>query len=302
MAVPKYYEMYRAFLGCLSDGAVYTIQDIRQHMIKEFEITDEDAAELLPSGKQKILDNRIGWCRTYLKKAGLIVSPERARFFITDEGKMLLQSTQVIDDDVLMRYPSFVAFKKGTMSQPVSDPMVNKSETPQETLDRVYSEVNAQLADDLHAFIMKQSPDFFESLVVKLLESMGYGGTIEGAGRVTQSSRDEGIDGIINEDKLGFDQIYIQAKRWDADQVVRRPEIQKFVGALAGQGATKGVFITTARFTNEAIEYAKKQHTTKVILIDGKRLTDLMIEHELGVTTEYTYKIKKIDTDFFSEE
>ena len=302
MAIPKYYEMYHAFLSCLSDGMVHTNKDIREYVIKEFGITDGEAAELLPSGKQRILDNRIGWCRAYLKKAELIESPARAQFFITEKGKALLQKTVVIDDDVLMQYQSFYSFKKGTKARTRSVSAVNESETPQETLDRVYSEVNAQLADDLYTFIMSQTPDFFEALVIRLLESMGYGGTIQGAGMVTQSSRDEGIDGIINEDKLGFDQIYIQAKRWETDKTVGRPEIQKFVGALAGQGATKGVFITTAHFSSAAVEYAQKQHTTKVILIDGKRLTDLMIEHELGVTTEYTYKIRKIDTDFFSEE
>lgn len=305
MAIPKYSEMYNAFLECIKDGKVHCLRDIKKSVIERFDISAEELSQMLQSNRQTIFDNRLGWTRQYLKKAGLIESPERAKFQITSSGKELLSEGVTIDDDVLMRYSSFAEFVGKTASEAntrTAAPMVIETETPQEILERVYSKVNEKLADELLTQILAQTPDFFESMVVKLLEKMGYGGMVKGAGIVTRSSRDEGIDGIINEDKLGFNQIYIQAKRWDIDHTVGRPEIQKFVGALAGQGASKGVFITTAKFSRDAEEYADRQHTTKVILIDGKRLAELMIEYELGATTEYVYKIKRIDTDFFVEE
>lgn len=305
MAIPKYSEMYNAFLECVKDGEIHCLKDIKKSVVSVFGISAEELTQMLPSNRQTIFDNRIGWTRTYLKKAGLIESPARAQFRITTAGKRLLLEGLVINDSVLMRYPSFIEFiDRSAAGDDInnSKPITTEMETPQEILERVYSKVNEQLADDLLSMILAQTPDFFESMVVKLLEKMGYGGAFKGAGIVTQSSRDEGIDGIINEDKLGFNQICIQAKRWDIDHTVGRPEIQKFVGALVGQGVSKGVFITTARFSYEAEEYAGKQHTTKVILIDGKRLAALMIEYELGITTEYVYKIKKIDSDFFAEE
>ena len=174
--------------------------------------------------------------------------------------------------------------------------------TPQDVLDEAFQQINTTLADDLLSEVMKQPPAFFEHLVVKLLMQMGYGGSVDNAGTVIGQTGDEGIDGIIREDKLGFSLIYIQAKRWDYDKTVGRPEIQKFVGALAGQGASKGLFITTAKFTKEACQYAEKQHTTKVVLVDGTALAKLMIEYNLGVSTEATYEIKRIDSDFFAED
>ena len=179
--------------------------------------------------------------------------------------------------------------------------IVVSSESPQDILDDAYNQINAALIDDVLSEVMKQSPLFFEHLVIKLLTQMGYGGSLEDAGTVTRTSGDEGIDGMIREDKLGFDQIYIQAKRWDRNSTVGRPELQKFVGALAGQGASKGLFITTAQFTKEAKEYANKQHTTKNVLVDGTSLAKLMIEYNIGVSVETTYSIKKIDSDFFDD-
>lgn len=308
MAVPKYFEMYGSFLEALSDGSVHILQDIKEQIIKDFGLTEEDMAQMLPSGKQAVWLNRLGWCRTYLKKAGLIESPERAMFQITQEGKRQLCLGRKIDDNVLEQYASFREFKqRGGTEEPRDGRKQNGkeelkekvSETPQEILERVHGEINGRLADELLTAVCGQTPEFFEKMIIGLLKALGYGEAEEG--KVTQMSRDEGIDGIIYEDKLGFNLIYIQAKKWAADTTVGRPEIQKFVGALAGQGATKGIFITTASFSKEAIEYAKKQHTTKVILVDGKRLTDLMIEYDFGVTTEYVYKIKKIDMDFFGE-
>ncbi|MDR2943484.1 MAG: restriction endonuclease [Methanosarcinales archaeon] len=171
---------------------------------------------------------------------------------------------------------------------------------PQDLLDKAFQKINSDLADELLSEIILQSPAFFERLVVRLLEKMGYGG-LKDSSEIVGKSGDEGIDGIIREDKLGFDLIYIQAKKWDMDSTIGRPEIQKFVGALAGQGATKGLFITTAKFSKEAIDYAKKQHTTKVILVDGRLLTELMIEHNFGVTIENIYEVKRVDSDFFSD-
>lgn len=176
-----------------------------------------------------------------------------------------------------------------------------QSQTPQDILESVCKQLDESLADDILTEILNQTPDFFERLVVKLLVGMGYGGTLEDSGRVTGQTGDEGIDGIVREDKLGFDRIYIQAKRWEREKVIGRPEIQRFVGALAGQGANKGLFITTAKYSKEAMAYANKQHTTKVVLVDGAQLAKLMIECDLGVTTENVYKVKKIDTDFFND-
>lgn len=300
MSVPKYHEMYRPFLDFLKDGQSHKIKEVKEVVAVAMSITEEERQALLPSGKQAIFDNRIGWTRTYLKKAGLIDSPSRGVFVITAEGsKLLAESSLTINDDLLLRYESFRLFKSpNTNGQDIS--MVDSSEdTPQDILDSAFKLINASLADELLSEIMKQTSSFFEALVVMLLEKMGYGGSLKGSGTVVGKSGDEGIDGIIREDKLGFNLIYIQAKRWELVRTIGRPEIQKFVGALAGQGATKGLFITTAQFTKEAIAYADKQHTTKVILVDGGMLSELMIEYNLGVTAEMIYEIKKLDTDFF---
>lgn len=303
MAIPKYHELFRPFLDCLSDGQSHTMKEVKDRVAAAMSITDEDRKELLPSGKQAIYDNRLGWTRTYLKKAGLIDSPSRALFVLTDEGKKVLsENPAVINDAFLKRYESFRKFINPDSGD---EPDVNgggSEETPQEKLDNAFKLIHSKLADDLMSEMMKQSPAFFEELVVKLLESMGYGGTVKEAGTVIGKSGDEGIDGIIREDKLGFNLIYIQAKRWELDKTIGRPEIQRFVGALAGQGATKGLFITTGRFSKEAVDYANKQHTTKVILVNGPMLTNLMIDHNLGVSTESVYEIKQVDMDFFSDE
>lgn len=303
MGVPKYHEMYRPFLNCLKDGQSHKIKDVKEVVAVAMSITEEERQELLQSGKQAIFDNRIGWTRTYLKKAGLIDSPSRGVFVITAEGsKLLAGNPPTINDDLLMRYESFRLFKSPNANGQVI-PMADSSEdTPQDVLDSAFKLIKASLADELLSEIMKQTPSFFEALVVKLLEKMGYGGSLKGAGTVVGQSGDEGIDGIIREDKLGFNLIYIQAKRWELVRTIGRPEIQKFVGALAGQGATKGLFITTAQFTREAIAYAYKQHTTKVILVDGVMLSELMIEYNLGVSAEMIYEIKKLDTDFFIDD
>lgn len=317
MAIPKYDEMYREFLEVLSDGESHKISEIRDVLAILFAVSDDERMELLPSGKQPLFNNRVGWTRTYLKQAGLIENSARGVYHITDSGKNVLTAniTQ-IDNNFLLNFDSFKEFLSRNTStslasdtnrptipddNPLPQQMTVSSESPQDILDDAYNKINATLIEDILSEVMEQSPVFFEHLVVKLLTQMGYGGSLEGAGTVTRTSGDEGIDGIIREDKLGFNLIYIQAKRWNRNSTVGRPELQKFVGALAGQGATKGVFITTAQFTKEAREYASKQHTTKIVLVDGVALAKLMIEYNVGVSIETTYSIKRIDSDFFDD-
>lgn len=294
MAIPKYSEMYKSFLHALADGNVHPYVDVKRQVISDFRLTDEDTTKLLSSGKQTIFSNRIGWCRTYLKKAGLIESHARAHFIITDAGKRIYETIDVITDETLREFPSFVEFVDGDHNDNIIPATVgNSDETPQETLERVHGEINKALRDDLLNRIYEKSPVFFEKLVIDLMEKMGYG-----SGKVTQLSRDEGIDGIVYQDKLGFDIIYIQAKRYSFDKKIGRPELQQFGGAITSKSG-KGMFVTTAEFSKDAVRYAEKQH---IILIDGQRLAQLMIEYDYGVSTEYVYMVKKIDTDFFEDE
>lgn len=318
MAIPKYDEMYQEFLEALSDGKLHKISEIRDHLAVVFHVSDDERKELLPSGKQPLFNNRVNWTSSYLKQAGLIKNASRGVYYITESGKEVLSKhVSNIDNSFLLTYDSFKDFLSRSMpgtsnsdtNNPSTVPMkgssvqqpVTSSESPQDILDDAYNKMKAALMDDVLSEVMKQSPAFFEHLVIHLLTRMGYGGSLKGAATVTRSTGDEGIDGIIREDKLGFNLIYIQAKRWDRNRTVGRPELQKFVGALAGQGASKGLFITTAQFTKEAIEYANKQHTTKIILIDGATLAELMIEYNVGVSVEATYSIKRIDSDFFDD-
>lgn len=305
MPIPKYDEMYRAFLDCLADGQQHKSKEVKDVVAGVFSVSEKERTELLPSGKQQLFDNRIGWTRTYLKKAGLVQSPSRGVYVITPVGRQVLdENPPQIDNLFLQRFESFRKFISPNNEDTITAIPVEKvsSKTPQDILDEAFQQINTTLADDILNEIMKQSPAFFEHLVVKLLTQMGYGGSVDNAGMVIGQTGDESIDGVIREDKLGFSLIYIQAKRWDCDKTVGRPELQKFVGALAGQGASKGLFITTAKFTKEAYQYAEKQHTTKVVLVDGTTLAKLMIEYNLGVSTEVTYRIKRIDSDFFAED
>lgn len=303
MAVPKYHEFYNAFLESLQDGSAHAYAECKEYAKAVMKLSAEQLAEVTASGVACWV-SRVGWCATYLKKAGLVESPQRSVFQITDAGKELLAEGIQINDKLLSeRFPSFAEFKHGGKTSDGKGviPLVGsfEEETPQDTLERVYQEINAKLADDLTSAVLSMTPQFFERLVVKLMEGMGYGG-YEGAGFVTKYSGDGGIDGIINEDKLGFNSIYIQAKRWATDITVGRPEIQKFVGALMGPPKIdKGLFITTAKFSKQAEEYAAAQH---IILVDGEKLAKLMIEFGIGVTTEKVYCTKRIDTDFFEED
>lgn len=302
MAIPKYDEMYREFLLCLSDGEAHKNADIREYVFASKGLTESDRKTYISNGTQLLCNNRIGWTRTYLKKAGLIESQPHGMTRLTDEGKRVVSNLPpVVDNDFLMKYESFREFRNtshGTTASPVQS-VSSDNLSPLDMLEKSYNELSETLADEILSEIMKTSPDFFEHLVVVLLQKMGYGGNISNSGQVVGGTGDEGIDGIIKEDKLGFDVIYIQAKRWDTNQSVSRPEVQKFVGALAGQCASKGLFITTAKFSQQAMDYAKKQHTTKVVLVDGNTLAKLMIEYDIGVSVVSTYQVKKIDSDFF---
>ena len=289
--------MYHSFLQSLSDGEEHPYSDVKKKVIEDFKLTDTELAELLPSGKQPVFSNRIGWCRTYLKKAGLIESPTKAHFMITKSGREVLKSGREITNETLREFPSFVKFidsdTKKIKDSSEEKKSLNNDETPQETLERVYGELNNVLKDELLTRIHEKSPDFFEKMVVELMEKMGYG-----RGQITQKSRDEGIDGMVYQDKLGFDVIYIQAKRYDLEKTVGRPELQKFGGAIPEKNV-KGLFVTTGRFSQDAQKYANDRH---IILIDGQRLAELMIEHDFGVSTEYIYRIKRIDMDVFEED
>jgi restriction system protein len=276
-------------------------------LVREFQVTEAERKEMLPSGQQEIFANRVGWAKTYLKKAGLIESPQRATFVISEKGKEILsQNLDHIDTKFLRQFPEFQEFTRvnkqnETITLESNLSTSDQEQNPEELLENSYQEIRQALATDLLSILRKLSPDAFEKLVVELLVKMGYGGSIRDAGKAVGKSGDQGIDGIIKEDRLGLDIIYIQAKRWADNNAVGRPEIQKFVGALAGQGAKKGIFITTSYFTQEALEYAPRNEI-KIVLIDGEELSQLMIDYNLGVSTQKIYEIKRIDHDYFGDE
>ncbi len=305
MAVPKFFEFFEEFLRAIQDGELHTAKEVREVIAKDMKISDEDRREMLPSGKQSTFDNRVAWARTYLDKADLIETPARGKYRITEAGRKALESGEKIDLKYLERSDEFREFHNVSISgtpETSGEEQSETAESPMETLDTEFLQVNATLASQLMDEVMSLTPTWFEQLVVKLLLKMGYGSGIEGAGRVTQRSNDGGIDGIIQEDQLGFSNIYIQAKQWDLGQTVGKPEIQKFVGALSGQQAQKGLFITTAKFSSGARQFADNLLGTKVVLVDGVALTNLMIKHNVGVSVEHVYEVKRLDSDFFAEE
>lgn len=300
--IPDYQSIMLPFLKCLEDKKEYKYRDIIESLALYFQLNDSERKELLTSGTQAIFDNRVGWAKTYLKKAGLLDSPKRGVVVITDLGlETLAKNLSKIDAKYLKQFPSFIEFQNSSRSETTSLDIIEQNETPEENLDKAYQNIRKSLTTELLNKVIELSPNFFEKLVVELLVKMGYGGSIKDAGKAVGRSGDEGIDGTIKEDKLGLDIIYIQAKRWRIGNVVGRPEIQKFVGALAGQGAKKGIFITTSHFSREALEYTPRNET-KIVLIDGEQLAQLMIDYNLGCTTQQVYEIKKIDNDYFGEE
>ena len=304
MAVPDFQSLMLPLLRLAGDGMDHTFKDAVEAIAIEFSLTPEERNELLPSSSRTTLFyNRLAWAKTHMTMAGLLQAPRRGVFCITQRGRELLVSQLArIDMKTLQQFPEYERARRGDVQASVEPamPAVAFNElTPEESIERAHLSLRKDLARELLESIMQCSPAFFELLIIKLVIKMGYGGSREEAGKAVGRSGDGGIDGIINEDRLGLDAIYLQAKRWEG--VIGRPEIMKFVGALAGQRATKGVFITTSWFTQDAKDYALSSQY-KVVLIGGERLADLMIEHDLGVSVAATYQLKRIDSDFFSEE
>lgn len=304
MPIPDFQSLMLPLLKVVADGREYCLRDVVELLAQEYQLTDAERQQVLPSGRYPTFDNRMAWAKTYLKKAGLIDQPRRAFFQITERGQEVLKSSpSAINMKFLEKFPEYIAFKESSDQVESPPQMVQpssaQSETPEELIEGGAKTIRKELASEILQRIKNCSPAFFERLVVELLVSMGYGGTLQDAGRAIGRSGDEGIDGVIHEDRLGLDMIYLQAKRWEG--VVGRPEIQKFVGALQGQRAKKGVFITTSDFTKEAVEYVR-HIDNKVVLINGNFLASLMIDHNVGVSLAATYEIKKIDSDYFLEE
>ena len=307
MAVPDYQSLMLPLLQyAAKKGGEVSTGEVVESLAKELGLTEEDLQELLPSGVQSTFANRVGWASTYMKKAGLLEATHRGFFQITERGKDLLsQQPKSINRKVLQQYPEFREFQqlKGTRSsyKTVQSKVASdvSTATPSEALEEAYENLRDELADELLSKLKKISPSFFERSVVELLVKMGYGGSRADAGKAIGRSGDGGIDGIIKEDKLGLDVVYIQAKRWD-NNPVGRPDVMQFAGALQAQRANKGIFITTSRFTDDARGYVT-QIGIKIVLIDGEQLTNLMIDHDVGVSTVSSYPVKRIDTDYFEE-
>ena len=302
--IPDYQSIMLPLLEFIADGKEYKMRNVTDELAIKFGVTEEEQKELLPSGVAPVFYNRTAWAKTYLKKAGLIDSPKQGIVIISKRGiDVLKKKPSSINVKFLKQFSEFVAFQtvKREDDSETETSEEQSIQTPEELLETAYQKIRKSLASELISKVVELSPAFFERLVVELLVKMGYGGSIKDAGKAMGKSGDEGIDGTIKEDKLGLDIIYIQAKRWKPGNVVGRPEIQKFVGALAGQGAKKGIFITTSNFTKEALDYTPRNET-KIVLIDGEQLAQLMIDYNLGCTSQQTYEVKKLDSDYFGEE
>jgi restriction system protein len=309
MTIPDYQSLMLPLLRLVeSRNDEVSTSEAVEALAQQLKLTEEDLREMLPTGTQSTITNRVGWAATYMKKAGLLEPTRRGYYQITNKGRELLrQKPKFINVKILEQYPEFLKFKKlkGTRGKNDEKTMEVKSETdfasvtPSEALESAYENLRDELADQLLTKLKATSPAFFERVVVELLVKMGYGGSRSDAGRAIGKSGDGGIDGIIKEDKLGLDVVYIQAKRWD-NTPVGRPDVMQFAGALQAQRANKGIFITTSRFTEEARNYVS-QIGSKIVLIDGEYLTTLMIENDVGVSTVSLYAVKKIDSDYFDE-
>ncbi|MDQ3374870.1 MAG: restriction endonuclease [Acidobacteriota bacterium] len=303
MSIPDYQTLMLPLLHFAGDKTEHSAQEAAIVLAEEFALNEIELQKLLPSGKQTIFRNRVGWARTYLSKAGLLESSRRGFFQISTRGlNVLSQNPNRIDNKTLRQFSEFNEFqnrKNDKTEKVVIESIEDVNGTPEESLEIAYQTIRNALATEIIEKVKSCSPTFFERLVVELLVAMGYGGTLQEAGQAVGRSGDGGIDGIINEDRLGLDVIYLQAKRWEGN--VSRPEIQKFAGALQGKRARKGVFITTSDFTKEAREYVA-MIDSKIILIDGEELAELMIDYNVGVSVATTYEIKRIDSDYFAEE
>ena len=303
MAVPDYQSLMLPLLKITNDGKEHGFSEVVDALALQFRLTDDDRKELLPSGTQTRFENRVRWAQAYMKKAGLLENPRRGKFRITERGmKVLKENHTGINAKFLRQFPEFLEFQK-VSRQDTGQEQEEKDEvivqTPEESLESSYQNLRRALGQELLERSRSCSPRFFEQLVVDLLVAMGYGGSRQDAGQAVGQSGDEGIDGIIKEDKLGLDVVYVQAKRWE--RTVGRPDVQAFAGSLEGQRARKGVLITTSQFSQDAKDYVGKIEK-KIVLIDGDQLAQLMIDHGIGVTQVANYTIKKIDLDYFGDE
>ncbi len=298
--IPDFQSIMLPLLQSFKDAKIKSPKQIRYNMVNHFKITDAEQKEKILSGKQYLYYNRVAWATSYLKMAELISSPERGSYKITNKGKTVLSNPpEKITISFLKQFENFSKNRNPEKDKNIEEENAITEKTPDELMEIGFKQIKNELSIQLLNQIKDGSPYFFEKLVLDLLVKMGYGGSEVENSEITPKGSDEGIDGIIKEDKLGLDKIYIQAKKWENN--VGRPEIQKFVGALQGQRAKKGIFITTSIFSKDAFEYTKNLDVT-VILIDGKKLTEYMIENGLGVTLKQNYKIYNIDTDYFMEE
>lgn len=305
MAIPDYQTLMLPVLR-LAASCEQRVADAAERIADDLGLSPDEREEMLPSGRQRLLHNRIHWAKFYMSKAGLVASPKRGRFIATEAGRALLASNPArISVNDLKDYAGFCEFYSGQKSSdddagPVAIAPSVETDTPEEQIETAYQAVQSALRAELLERIVQNSPAFFEQLIVDLLIAMGYGGSYKNAATQLGRSGDGGVDGVINEDRLGLDRVYVQAKRY-ADTSVGRPDVQAFVGSLVGHGATKGVFVTASTFSNHARDYVKHL-TQRVILIDGQRLTDLMIEYGVGVRISRKIEFKRVDEDFFSEE
>jgi len=300
MTIPLFQQIMLPLLQLLEDKQEHSLRQVIDSLTNQFNLTQEEQRELLPSGKQAIFDNRVGWARTHLKKAGLIESTRRGFFSITDRGlQVLKQKPAKIDVKFLKQFEEFREFRAIRREKPEELDEEETETTPEEALANAYQDLKNNLASELLQQLKASSPTQFENMVIDLLVAMGYGGSRKEAAKAIGRSGDEGIDGIINEDRLGLDVIYVQAKKWEG--TVGRPEVQKFAGALQGQHARRGIFITTSNFSKEAADFASRVDN-KIILLDGDTLVQYMIDHNIGVTPSVNYEVKKIDLDYFTEE
>ncbi len=306
--IPDYQTLMLPVLRLAAEGET-RVADVADRIANDLGLTAEEREQMLPSGRQRLLHNRIHWAKFYMSKAGLIASPARGRFVATEKGRALLAATpDKIDVALLMREPQFREFYRneqsssdvdGELTEPVRT--APASTTPEEQIDAAYASLTGALRDELLERILENSPAFFEQLIVDLLVAMGYGGSHKNAAAQLGRSGDGGVDGIINEDRLGLDRIYVQAKRYAPANQVGRPDVNGFVGSLVGLGASKGVFVTTSTFSQPARDFVKHL-AQRIILIDGRELADLMIEHQVGVRGYRTVAFKRLDEDFFNEE
>jgi len=305
MPIPDYQTVMLPLLRFLGDGREHTLSECVETVANEFKLTPEERLQFLPSGTSTVIGNRVGWARTYMKKAGLLESPRRGVFRITERGTQVLSTKpNRVDVKFLDQFPEFVEFRSRADDETASSPAAAvvtpaTSATPEEALEDAYDRLRGGLESELLQRVMSASPAFFERLVIDLLVRMGYGGSFRDAGQAIGRSGDGGIDGIIKEDRLGLDVIYVQAKRWESS--VGRPEIQKFAGALQGHRARKGVFITTSSFSKDAYDYVDRIDS-KIVLIDGSTLSRFMVDSSVGVSLVTSYDVKRVDSDYFSEE